>query len=495
MKKVLSGQKIRVLDQETIKSYGLSEEVLIERAALAFYEELKRDITEKDTIFIFCGCGNNGADGMALGRILSLKSYKVKIFMQNHEDRNINLSSGAALEKNILEKYNISMYDSPEQGEKCDIIIDAILGTGINRQLSQDIISTIELINEYKNNDDVVVYSMDIPTGVSSDDGKIFGQAVHADKTITFGYYKIGNILYPGRDYCGKVIVKDSGIYDFDEKKDRYVLDDSDMSKMPFRMPSGHKGTFGKVLVISGSTGMAGAAFLCSEACYYAGAGLVRIYTHEDNRNILQTQIPEAIVQCYSRYMESELISLINDSDLIVCGPGLGVNKDSEKIVQCVLKNASVPVVLDADALNIIAENTEILRLPHPELILTPHPGEMARLLDSSVPYVLDNTLRIAEEFSRDYNVVLVLKGACTITAIPYGNTYLNTTGNNGMATGGSGDVLSGYIAGMLVQDKTNDFLIPLSVYRHGKACERASEKYSKYSMTSRDLLNELKEI
>lgn len=495
MKKVLTGQKMRTLDLDTIEKYGLSEYILIERAALSFFDEIEHSISFDDNIYIFCGRGNNGADGMALGRILFLKKYNVKIFLLDNSSSSESLSAGAKYEIGIIEKYNIPTYDFSEQDGKCNIIIDSIFGTGLNRELDQSIVSYIDLINELKIKKNCLVYGMDIPSGVSSDDGRIFGKAVLCDKTITFGYSKVGQLIYPGKEYCGQVVVKDSGIYDFEEKKDRYILEDKDVLGLPVRHPSGNKGTFGSVLVIAGDSGMAGAAFMCAKAAYEAGAGLVRIFTNEDNRIILQTLIPEAIIVCYDKYQETDLIKQINDTDIIVCGPGLGKNKDSEKIVQCVLKNSSVPVVLDADALNIIANNTEILKLPHPELILTPHPGEMARLLDSSIPYVMDNLLRIAEEFSRDYNVVLVLKSACSITAIPFGNTYINTTGNDGMATGGSGDVLAGYIGGMLAQDRTNDFLVPLAVYLHGKAGEKASEKYSNYSMTSRDILDALKEI
>ena len=495
MKKVLTGQKMRTIDQDTIEKYGMSEHVLIERAALSFFDEIESSLTIDDDIAIFCGRGNNGADGMALGRILSLKKYKVKIYLLNNSSSLNRLSPGAKYEKNILEKYGIQIFDFSEQDGKCNIIVDAIFGTGLNKEIDNDIASYIDLINDLKVKNKCLVWGMDIPSGVSSDDGRILGKAVLCDKTITFGYLKIGQLIYPGKEYCGNTIVKDSGIYDFDEKKDRYILEPEDASYLPVRIASGNKGTFGNVLVIAGNQGMAGAAFMCAKAAYEAGAGLVRVYTHEDNRIILQTLLPEAIIVCYDRYQESEEVKLINESDIIVCGPGLGQNKDSEKIVQCVLKNSSVPVVIDADALNIIAKNTEMLKLPHPELILTPHPGEMARLLDSSIPYVLDNLLRIAEEFSRDYNVILVLKSACTITAIPFGNTYINTTGNDGMATGGSGDVLAGYIGGMLAQDRTNDFLVPLAVYLHGKAGEKASEKYSNYSMTSRDILDALKEV
>jgi NAD(P)H-hydrate epimerase len=249
--------------------------------------------------------------------------------------------------------------------------------------------------------------------------------------------------------------------------------------------------------VIAGSVDMAGAAIFSAKAAYLSGCGLVRILTPEENRVIIQSALPEAILTSYnSKKPDRDTINgALQWADVIVCGPGLGKGDAARLLVHTVLKNAAVPVILDADALNIIAEETEILQRPHTELILTPHLGEMARLCNATISYIKDHLLETAQEFARTYNLILVQKDARTITAVPYGMTYVNLSGNNGMATGGSGDVLTGVIAGLAAQGAAPSLAAPLGVYIHGLAGDAGAKKLGCYSLTAGTLLEALPEV
>ena len=242
---------------------------------------------------------------------------------------------------------------------------------------------------------------------------------------------------------------------------------------------------------------MAGAAVFSARAAYLSGCGLVRVLTPEENRTIIQSTLPEAVLTTYhSKKPETEtVIQAMQWADVIVCGPGIGTSDASQKLVREVLKNAAVPVVLDADALNLIAREPDILRKPHTDLIVTPHLGEMARLQGVTISYVQDHLVESAEEFSRTYNLICVLKDARTITAIPYARTYVNLSGNNGMATGGSGDVLTGVIAGLIAQGAKPELAAPLGVYVHGLAGDAAAKSCGRYSLMAGSLLETLPEI
>jgi len=275
------------------------------------------------------------------------------------------------------------------------------------------------------------------------------------------------------------------------------ALEDADLSLLAARESHSNKGTFGRLLVIAGSQGMSGAAYLCAKAAYASGCGLVRIFTPEENRAILQTQLPEAVITAYSsKKAEAPLLSeAMSWADTIVCGPGIGTTDAAAGMVRTVIKNAAVPVLLDADALNVIAKDTNLLLLPHTELVVTPHLGEMSRLTGDSVAYLQNHLIEAADEFARQYNVICVLKDEHTATAIPYSQTWLNVSGNAGLATAGSGDVLSGIIGGLMAQGIRVEQAAPLGVYLHGKAGEAAGARRSMRGMTASDIHDGMCEI
>lgn len=279
--------------------------------------------------------------------------------------------------------------------------------------------------------------------------------------------------------------------------RDINTEDETDLSLLAARESHSNKGTFGRLLVIAGSQGMSGAAYLCAKAAYASGCGLVRIFTPEENRAILQTQLPEAVITAYSskKAEAPQLLEAMSWADTIVCGPGIGTPDTAAGMVRTVIKNAAVPVLLDADALNVIAKDTNLLLLPHTELVVTPHLGEMSRLTGDSVAYLQNHLIEAADEFARQYNVICVLKDEHTATAIPYSQTWLNVSGNAGLATAGSGDVLSGIIGGLMAQGIRVEQAAPLGVYLHGKAGEAAGARRSMRGMTASDIHDGMCEI
>lgn len=486
MKKVLTGQRMREIDRNTIEEYKMPVEVLIERAALQVFSFIESNLSKNLSYAIVSGVGSNGADGIALYRIMKLRGYRVDLYQIAHDNE---LSPNAQRQKRIAANYGMEVKTEAHNLNYYDVILDALLGTGLNRDVSGVCADWINAINNTK----AIKIAIDIASGISSDDGKIMGVAVRADYTITFAYAKCGQLLYPGREYTGELIVSDVGIYETQKKYGYYRLENEDSCLLPDRINDSYKGTYGKVLCIASQKGMSGAGFFAASAAYLMGAGLVKIYAPEENRNILQTQLPEAMISTYERFEEEELIEEIKWADSIVLGPGIGTDRVAERIVDCVLKNASVPVVIDASALTIISKNPERLKMPHSELILTPHYGEMAALMGVSVPYIHENALRTVEEFSRNYNVTCVLKGSTTIISIPFGDTFFSTLGNNGMATGGSGDVLSGMIAGALGYTRDVKNAVIASVVIHSEAGNIARDYNGQYSMTARDILDGIK--
>lgn len=489
-------------DTNTMEVFGIPSLVLIERAALAAVEELERDgMREKSRILIACGTGNNGADGLVMARLLHLKGHNIQILTVGNRSK---ATQENKKELEIAKNYDIPVLTAEEillHSEHYDIVVDAVFGVGLSRRIE----GIYEQLLEYLNHLSARKVAVDIPSGIDADDGTILGVAFRADLTVTFSYEKAGMRLFPGQSYCGTIVCRSVGIDDHSFLADMgrgheptmAALTAEDLSMIPGRRPHTNKGSYGKVLVIAGSVNMAGAAMFSARAAYLSGCGLVRVFTPEENRTIIQSTLPEAVLTTYnSKKPETEaVIAAMQWADVIVCGPGLGTSDAAHQLVYSVLKNAAVPVIMDADALNVISEDTDILRKPHTDLIVTPHLGEMARLQGVTVSYIQDHLVESAEEFARTYNLICVLKDARTITAIPYERTYLNLSGNNGMATGGSGDVLTGVIAGLIAQGAKPELAAPLGVYVHGLAGDEAACEHGRYSLMAQSLLDALPKI
>lgn len=489
---------MKLLDKNTSVCFKVPELVLMEQAAQVFVWELSSLQIVCRKGLVFCGTGNNGADGMAIARLLNERGIQTDICkVKDVWNLKADTSDSYKVQESICEAYNYNRIKtvSQLQTEAYDFVIDAVFGIGLSRNLSDEYMQIVDVMNEIR----AVKIAVDMPSGINSDNGQVMGSAVKCDYTITFSFGKLGQYLWPGCDYAGETIVANMGITErswLDKKPSIACLEPSDVANLPARPAHSNKGTFGKLLIIAGSTNMAGAAILSAKAAYRNGVGLVKVFTSEENRSIIQTAIPEAIVTTYgNRLNKEQLISELKWADAVVIGPGIATSNVSEEIVQLVRSAVAVPVVWDADALNILAKNTNDLLLPHTEYIVTPHLGEFSRLTGEAVSWIQNNLVESAVDFARTYDVICVLKDFRTVIANPYGLNYMNLSGNNGMATAGSGDVLSGIIGAFLAQGYKASDAAAYGVYVHGLAGDMARVEMGAHAITASDIIEGIKEV
>lgn len=485
MKYIVSGSEMKKVDEYAIKHLGIPSMVLMERAALCVVDLILQNETKEKSVLVVSGVGNNGADGLAIARMLFLKGYDVTIYVCGQKSK---ASEDFLKQLDIVKKLNIKIV---REFVNSDIIVDAIFGVGLSRNVIGLQAKAINLINDAR----ATVYSVDIPSGISSDSGEIFQTAVKADYTVTVGCQKIGTSMYPGADFSGEVVVGDIGYPDeaYDSvKKIARCIDNYDLSLIPARPNYSHKGSFGKVLVIAGNSEMSGAAAMCAMAAYRVGAGLVRVFTAKENREAISKLLPEAIINTYDseNFDPKSLEASVNWADVIAIGPGLGVGENERIMVECAL-DSSKPCVVDADGINNIANDTRLFNKLHKEVVLTPHLGEMSNLIGKSVEDIRKDVFIIAKDFNVKNGANLVLKDARTVIASG-DDLFVNMTGNNGMATAGSGDVLTGIIVGLLGVGVDFNAACVLGPYIHGVAGDRAVEKISKTSLMATDIINEL---
>lgn len=496
MKYLPTGEQMRNADLFTIEHIGIPSMVLMERAALQVVETLEREKLDLTKVLVVCGSGNNGGDGYAVARLLHLKGIHVEIFFVGRE---ASRSTENRIQKGIAEFYQIPVVEEIEKKEY-SVIIDAVFGTGLKRAIEGAYYDAISLLNQKTG----IKVSVDIPSGIHDTSGKVMGIAFQADITVAIAFAKRGLVLYPGAQYAGKIVVVDIGITKealLQEERFTYGFEKEDLkSSFPKRQPNSHKGSYGKVLLVVGSKGMSGAAFLSAKAAYAVGAGLVQIYTTEENRMILQQLLPEAIITTYTEYDETQLNQLLSWADVVGIGSGLGKSETSVQIVAQTLKEANVPCVVDADGLNIIAEHRAWLddtgwRKNGGKIIFTPHMREMARLLDCTVSELVEERIPVLTEFVSKYPVVCALKDARTLVAKQDKNLYVNLSGNASMAKAGSGDVLTGMIAGIAAQKAEAYDAACLGVYLHGLAGDVAKKQKGSYSVLASDIITGISEV
>lgn len=489
--KVVSGTELKRIEEYAINKVKLPSLVLMERAALNVCDYIIIKCSRVRNILVVAGVGNNGADGLAAARMLHIAGKNVSVYIVgNLEKATDEFKCQYEIYNNVQGKM---LYTTPDY-EKFDLVIDAIFGIGLKREIIGNYKTEIENINKYFS--DKKIISVDMPSGVDADTGKVMGIAVKANETITFSANKIGLMLSPGNAYAGRVVVTDIGIPEcaYENNCSIFSVNDRDDLELPVRDVNGNKGTFGKVLVIAGSYNMSGAAYLCGKAAYRMGSGLVRIITCEENREILQKMLPEAILVTYKEHEEVDLSEHITWADDIVIGPGIGKENQAYNILKSVMESKK-KTVIDADGLNLISEHKELQSLFHENVIITPHIGEMARLVEKSITEVKENILEIATEYALKHKIVVVLKDARTIVADGVtGKRYINRTGNDGMGTAGSGDVLAG-ILGSLYGVSNNAFNSAVNaVYLHGVAGDIAADKLGKAGVMASDIANMVNE-
>ncbi len=486
---LVTGKEMKLLDQNTSEHFKVPAEVLMEQAAGSFVRELFLLKENVKKVLVVCGQGNNGADGIAAARLLNQQNVYAAVY-----------SVGQTQNESELHKLQMEIYRAYQMPETSgisddyDVVVDAVFGTGLSRPITGGTKEVLEALNGLEH---AYKIALDIASGVSADTGEILGTAFMADATITFSFAKLGQLFAPGFEYTGQRIVAKIGITkeSFLNRKPKYAsLGKEDLLRLPVRRADSNKGTYGRLLVVAGSEHMAGAAYFAAGAACAAGSGMVKILTAECNRNLLLGRLPEAIVSTYGTSLdEQQVIDEIHWADAIVIGPGIGVSGVSKDLLSLVMEHASVPVVLDADALNLLAEDTDVLLRLHGDYIITPHPGEMARLTGNAISYIKTKLLKTAQEFADQYNVTCVLKDFHTVTAVPYGLCYVNLTGNNGMATAGSGDVLAGIIGALLAQGLDAESAASIGVYIHGISGDLARERQGVIALMADDLIDGLK--
>lgn len=499
-------EEMQNIDRLTIEEDGIPGILLMERAAISTLEEINsrmkqapdgdgRNIYSEKNRPLMCLVvvegGNNGGDGLALARLLHQQGDQVQVCYIKGLTR---VSESFERQLGIVKKLGIEILDTIPHRDY-DVVVDGIFGVGLKREIKGVWKNTIDIMNAMSG----FKVAIDLPSGVDASTGQILGTAFRADLTVTFGLDKIGLVLYPGHDMAGSVVVRDIGFSRGAIDKVSpvaYAYDRSDISRLPARVDSSNKGTYGRVAVIAGSRDMSGAASYAAEAVYRSGAGLAKVYTHANNRNIIGCTVPEAVLMVYDD--EDSAASCAEDAlnwaDVILIGPGLGRSSEACAMVKIIMDRAEQPVVVDADALNIISCDLDILRGHKGKVIITPHMGEMARLTGMAIPDIKKNILKVCKDFAMEYNIIDVLKDART-TVSSGDKVYINTSGNNGMSTAGAGDILAGMIAGLIATGLTPENAAPLGVYIHGLAGDAAAGYRGKTGMIARDIVDAIPQV
>ena len=483
----VNAAQMKAADQYTIQKLEVPSLELMEHAAQACVQVLEDEKVDLSHVCVVCGSGNNGGDGFAIARILQNNRYSVETFCVGNPEH--------YTEETQEQMYRLQecggkiTYGMPQE-DSYSVIIDAVFGVGLSRKVEGRYRQVIEQMNRMRG----TKFAVDIPSGLSATTGCILGCAFKADYTVTFQLKKIGLELSQGRTMAGKVIVPDIGISTDSICEDQEIVrtagKDIYRKMLPDRPEDSNKGTYGRLLVIAGSKGMAGAAYLNAHAAYMTGAGLVRIYTSSDNREILQTLLPEAIITTYEEYNKEELLSLLTWADGVCIGSGLGMSRLSEKILKTVIEYVKVPCLIDADGLNLLAENKNYLnQMAERRFVITPHMKEMSRLTGISVEELKADRIQILKDFSSRYRITCVLKDSRTLIASEEKGIRMNLTGNSAMAKAGSGDVLAGVISGWMVQGKEAEDAAELGTYIHGLSGDLAKFEKGVYSVMARDLI------
>ena len=492
MRFLCSREEMQAIDAYSIHEIGIPGVVLMEKAAMAAKEEICKRYPEGASVLIVTERGNNGGDGLALGRLLMGEGFQVTFYEIGHVPK---ASESYEIQRNILVRLEaVFVEEMPEKD--FDLWVDAVFGVGLKREVAGIHKSILDTINEKKG----FKMALDVPSGVDASTGQILGTAFRADLTVTFGQNKVGLVLYPGAGMAGTVMVKDIGFPAQAVSKvspAACTFGREDLSLLPQRRSWSHKGAYGRVLLIAGAKNMAGAAYLSGLAAYKSGCGLVRIFTCEENRVILQQQLPEAIMTTYSTLEEAaeRLPEALSWATAAGIGPGLSTSFLAMELVRTVLQYGKIPLVLDADGLNCLAmmkkENPKDYERLYENyehgIIVTPHLKEMSRLNGQTIKELQMNLPGAAEEFA-DKKHVCVLKDARTVVSDGSFPSYINMSGNHGMSVGGSGDVLTGMICGLLAGGLDLLTAARLGVFCHGLAGDEAAKEKGYYGLLARDL-------
>ncbi len=504
--KLVTSEQMRSIDRQAIEERGIPGVVLMENAGRAVADAADEMLGEIDAFAraaVVCGRGNNGGDGFVATRHLANRGWDVDVYLLASSD---DLTGDAATNCRIAQQMGLPIVENPEPEEleaaldSADLIIDAILGTGLSGEVEGIARAAIEAINESP----ASVLAVDMPSGVSSDSGAVLGEAVRADRTLTFGLPKVGHYCYPGRDCCGEIEVVDISLpWDLltDQALTTNLTEAMDAWLMlPYRRPEMHKGEAGRLLIVAGSAGMSGAAALAGLAAMRAGAGLVTLAVPESINDILEVKctevmtlpLPETPQRSLASAAAEGILAFAENCDAVALGPGLSQATETRQLLRDLIEQIPLPLVVDADGLNACVGATEMLTGRSAPTVITPHPGELSRLIGLPVPDIQADRVGVARQAAEDLGCVTVLKGAGTVTAAPDGQLWVNPTGNPGMASGGVGDVLTGVIAALLAGEADGLDAAVSGVFYHGLAGDLAAESCGERSLIASDLLEQL---
>ncbi len=512
--KILTGWQMKELDAQAIKKYAIPSLILMEHAGRRVAEVIGERIEDLQGCYIVvvAGKGNNGGDGLCAARHLVQLGAPVEVFLTSSPDE---LSPETQIQAEILKRSGLELHYLLEQEalsalkaslESAGIVIDALLGLGVQGPVRGLLQPVIEQINECPGG----VVAVDLPSGVDADTGQVGNVAVKADLTVTFEYPKLGLLLYPGREYAGEIVVVPIGYPDVLKESFgsglEWVDEEFVRRRLPRRRAYSHKGDYGRVFLMAGSRGLSGAAIMTAEAALRSGAGLVYMGYPESLSPIIEKRVLEAVkfplpeedgALCEHALKTLKRALKEHKIDVLALGPGLSRKPSAMRLVQKLLPSVKVPLVIDADGLNALAtpQGRKLLKDLEAPTILTPHPGELARLINQEISDIEADRVGMAQKTAQDWDVVLVLKGVPTVTALPSGDVFINSTGNSGLATGGSGDVLTGMIAGLIAQGMAPEEAAPAGVFLHGLLADRLKDELGERAMLPRDFLKTLPKV
>jgi len=503
--KIAYAHQMQAIDRSAIQDYKIPGIVLMENAGIRVVEAIKDIFSGRlnKKITILVGKGNNGGDGMVIARHLINAGAQVNIWLL--ADKN-EISGDAAVNLHILENMPVELKvfsgqldNLAENLKESDLLVDAIYGTGFKGIIKEPVAAIVNCVNASQ----IPVIAVDIPSGVEADSGKVNGPAIKADYTVTFALPKMGLLLEPGREYAGKLIVADisipSVLLNGKVIKNNLITREIIKGLLLPRKADSHKGDYGHALLIGGSVGMMGAIAMSSAAALRSGAGLVTValpkslvYAFQSAHLEIMARALEETEGKISSKALPVIAEMLNKSSACGIGPGMSVYPESMEIIEFVLQNAKQPVLIDADGINALAQDKNLLKKRNTPVVITPHPGEMSRLTGKSIAEIQSRRVDIARSYAEEWGITIVLKGHRTVIATPEGEVYLNITGNSGMATAGSGDVLSGIITALLAQGlKTTDAAIA-GVYIHGRSGDIMAQQKGERSLVAGDLIEGL---
>lgn len=515
MEYIVSAEEMKRADRTTSEVFGLSPEVLMERAALAVCEEIT-DPHAENRVLVFAGAGGNGGDGIAIARILHQRGAEVLLIAVGEIEKYREITR-KQLETAM--RYGVPLIRLSDAADaeavrmiaerRFDVIVDALFGIGVTRPLAGVWSAAVALITELKAaaGGRVRVVSVDLPSGIHTDTGEVCGIAVRADLTVTMNHRKLGLVLYPGAEYAGQVRVVDVGITkeSFGEEHPQFAaLDEEPRSCFPARDPAANKGGFGKILLIAGNGSIGGAPILAAEAAFAAGAGMVRVFTEQKNRTALLGACPEALIDTWDETqpierMTETLKNALSWATACVIGPGIGTDERAAVLLETVLENDRLPLVIDADGLNLIARRPELkdaaaaYRQADRWPVLTPHVGEFARLSGLDADTVKKEFLTAPKKLAEELSCTILCKDARSVTTQAGRRTQiLNIVGNSGMATAGSGDVLAGIIGALAAQGLQPYDAAAVGAYLHGLAGDAAAASCGEAAVTASEIVTHL---